>query len=191
MSKRDRSSAAVFVTLLAVGTAIRILLRDLPNIAPVAALSLFAGYYFRSRLVAATLPVAVMVISDSVIGAYTWQMMILVYLMLVFPIALRKPLRRYFAIRADNSAARAVLGLAICSLGISFAFFLVTNFGSWIWFDTYAPGWAGLWQCYAAALPFFRHTLASDFLFGCLFFGTYAFATQMGWAREAVLELSR
>ena len=190
MSKRDLAEAGVFVTLLAAGAAVRILLRDLPNVAPVAALALFAGYFFRSRLVASAVPVGVMIVSDWVIGAYAWQMMLLVYAMLVFPVAFRSPLRRYLAIRADNAAMRSVLGLATCSLGASVAFFLVTNFGSWIWFELYQPGWGGLLQCYVAALPFFRYTLLSDFCFGCLFFGGYALATRFGWAEDVSIRPS-
>ena len=190
MSRRDRTEAVVFFTLVAAGAAVRILLRDLPNFAPVAALALFSGYFFRSRLVAAAVPLSVMITSDWMIGGYTWQMLLLVYAMLVFPVALRSPLRRYFAIRADNSAVRAVLGLVTCSLGASLAFFLVTNFGSWVWFDIYQPGWGGLIQSYVAAVPFFRHTLMSDFAFGCLFFGGHALATRFGWADEVSAEPS-
>lgn len=188
MTRRDLAETVLFVVLVSAGSALRIVLSDLPNFAPVAAMALFAGYFFRSRLVACAVPVSVMILSDWVIGAYSWQMMLLVYSMLVFPVALRAPLRRYLAIRADNSAIRSVLGLLTCSLGAALAFFLVTNFGSWIWFDSYAPGWAGLLQCYAAALPFFRYTLLGDFVFGCLLFGGHALATRLGWAGEVVIE---
>ncbi len=61
----------------------------------------------------------------------------------------------------------AVIGIS--ALG-SVAFFLLSNFGSWL--DPlmkYDRSLAGLVECYAMALPFFRHTFASDILFAVVF----------------------
>ena len=184
MTRRDRIEVLLFVALVAAGATLRIVLRDLPNFAPVAALALFAGYFFRSRMVAIAVPLSVMFISDWVIGGYGWQMMALVYGMLIFPVALRSPLRRYLAMRPNDSLAKPVLGLLTCSLGASLAFFLVTNFGSWLWFETYQPGWGGLLQSYFTALPFFRFTLMGDFVFGTVLFSSYALGVQFGWHSE-------
>ena len=52
-----------------------------------------------------------------------------------------------------------------CSLLASVLFFLVTNFGCWLWFDLYEHSVSGLVHCYAQALPFFRYTLAGDLVF--------------------------
>ena len=73
-------------------------------------------------------------------------------------------------------AAAATGGLLGCSLGASVWFFLATNFAHWVFYDMYAKTAAGLLQCYAAALPFFRYTLAGDLGFACLLFGGYALA---------------
>jgi len=85
MNRRDKVELAVFGGLVLAGSLTRLLLTDLPNFAPVAAMALFAGYFFRSRRVALLVPVAVMGISDLFIGSYDWQMMALVYGALMLP----------------------------------------------------------------------------------------------------------
>jgi hypothetical protein len=63
-------------------------------------------------------------------------------------------------------------------------FFLVTNFGWWATGSIYEPTFAGLVQCYAQGLPFFKNTLLGDLFFAVLLFGGYAVVVNLGWARE-------
>jgi hypothetical protein len=177
----------LFVLLVLVGAQTRIWLQDLPNFAPVAGLALFAGYFFRSWLLALCLPLSVMAISDLSIGGYDWRMMAIVYSMLAVPVAFRAPLRRYLNLDQGGvkSASLAVTGLVGCSLGASLLFFLTTNFGSWLWFNMYEHSWAGLVQCYAMAIPFFRYTLCGDLFFAVVLFGSYAVAAQFRLAAQA------
>lgn len=56
----------------------------------------------------------------------------------------------------------------------SVQFFLVTNFLCWPGNPEYPQSFAGLMQCYAAGLPFFRSTLLSDALFTLVFFALHA-----------------
>ncbi len=184
--------AAAFVVLVGAGVALRLACRDLPNFAPVAALALFAGYYFRSALLALCVPLSVMALSDWFLGGYSWYMMGLVYGMLAMPVALRGWLRRSLAMqpgRGWESFAPAA-GLVGCGLGSSLLFFLVTNFGVWMWFGTYEASWAGLAQCYTAALPFFRYTITGDLFFSVILFGSYALAMSLAPARRPVVEAS-
>jgi hypothetical protein len=178
----------VLTALIVLGAQLRIYFQDLPNFAPVAALALFAGYYFRSWAMALCVPLGVMVLSDAFIGGYDWRMMAVVYGMLALPVVLRGPLRRYLDVsqRGVGRAVGAVTGLVACSLLASLMFFFVTNFGSWIWFDMYQHTWAGLVTCYVQALPFFRYTLAGDLLFAVSLFGGYCLVSQLGIARARV-----
>ncbi len=52
VNRRSIVACCVLVSLVALGVMTRVLLRDVPNFAPIAALALFAGYYFRQRRVA-------------------------------------------------------------------------------------------------------------------------------------------
>jgi hypothetical protein len=175
------------VALIVLGVLLRIVFRDLPNFAPVAALALFAGYYFRSPAAALCVPLGVMTISDLFLGGYQWQMMTLVYGMLAAPVALRGLLRRYLDVSygGPGHAAGAAAGLIACSLGASLAFFFATNLGTWVWSGMYDHSSAGLLSCYVQALPFFRYTLTGDLFFAVVLFGGYATVTQVAVARSA------
>lgn len=169
---------AAFGLLVALGVASRLVCEDLPNFAPVAAIALFAGYYFRSALMAWSVPLSVMAISDYFMGGYSWHMMALVYSMLALPVACRGWLRRHTFADGELSsqAVRGAASVGACGLLASVTYFVVTNFGVWLWFGSYTPDLNGLWQCYVAAIPFFRYTLAGNLFFSLLLFGTYATA---------------
>ncbi|HXE91568.1 MAG TPA: DUF6580 family putative transport protein [Terriglobales bacterium] len=63
------------------------------------------------------------------------------------------------------------LRLAGAALATSVSFFLVSNFAVWAVWNMYPKTLEGLLACYAAAVPFFRNTLASDLVFTVVFFG--------------------
>lgn len=163
MNTSLNKTALVFLALIALGALSRFTGLG-PNFAAVAAAALFAGFYFRSRVVAAGVPLAAMLISDLFIGGYTFAVMLAVYACMVLPVFFRS------AIGARPTAAR-VLGL---SLACSVTFFLVTNFAVWASQTIYPHTTAGLLECYAAALPFFRFTLAGDIAFAAALFGGWA-----------------
>jgi hypothetical protein len=143
------------------------------NFAPVGALALYAGARLRPVGAALLLPVAAMLASDlwlrELLGptALGWSRPVIygcfvLYVVLGLPArGTRSPLR---------IGAGAVLGGVI--------FFVVSNFIAWAGGDgeLYPQTWAGLGECYVAALPFYRNTLAGDLLFSGLFFGLDAVA---------------
>ena len=173
----------IFAGLVAAGALSRICFRELPNFAPIAAMALFSGYFFRSAKVAVLVPLLTMGLSDLFIGGYEWQMMAIVYGALTLPVAFRVRLRKYLAIErgSTSSAAVGLGGLLTCSLASSLFFFLATNFAWWPW-SMYERDWNGLLLCYQQGLPFFRYTLAGDLFFGTVLFGSYAAAINLGWA---------
>jgi hypothetical protein len=184
--------AAIFAALVSSGVALRLAGHEWPNFAPVAAMALFAGYFFRSALVAVCVPLTVMAISDQFLGGYHWGVMVLVYGMLVFPVLLRGWLRQTFVLGRGRLSARLtpLAGLLSCSLLSSILFFVVTNFGVWLGFATYETSWSGLCECYMAAIPFFRYTLAGDLFFAVVLFGSYALALSMAPARQPAAEIN-
>jgi hypothetical protein len=71
-------------------------------------------------------------------------------------------------LRNTNSPVR----IGATSLLSSILFFVVSNFAVWASYRTlYAATLRGLINCYVAAVPFFRHTLAADMVFTAIFFG--------------------
>lgn len=137
-----------------------------PNFTAVGAAALFAGFMFRSRGVAAGVPIVAMLISDAVIGFYQWPVMLAVYGSLAAPALFGRLLR-------GRAGATRVAG---CSVAGSVLFFVATNFAVWAC-GAYGHDSAGLAACYTAAIPFFKYTLAGDLVYAGVFFGVHALAT--------------
>jgi hypothetical protein len=172
--------AIVFFALLVAGVSLRVWFQHLPNFAPVAAIALFAGFFFRSWLVAASLPLTVMGVSNYFIGGYDALMMLLVNATLALPVVCRPLLRRSISLSQNQLNYRYIAGVLGSSVAGSVLFFLVSNFGSWLGFDMYEASLAGIGQCYLKALPFFRYTLAGDLFFTVALFGGHTIATRFG-----------
>lgn len=71
------------------------------------------------------------------------------------------------------------------ALAGSLAFFLTSNFCSW-WNQTlpYGYSFAGLVDCYTAAIPFYRGTFAGDLLYSGILFGLHAVLVRVGFRAE-------
>jgi hypothetical protein len=161
------------VVLILLAAASR-LLPHAPNFTPVAALGLFAGATL-GRRAAWLVPFAALLLSDAFLGFYA-------------PVSM---LFNYAGFGACLLIGSGLLGrrrtlarLGGAALASSVAFFLLSNFGMWA--NGYYPRTlAGLGACYAAGLPFFRNTLASDALFAAALFGAHAALYAMQRSREA------
>ncbi len=177
MSSHHRTWIAL--GLVAAAAAAR-LVPHVPNLMPVEAMALFGGAAFADRRLALIVPFAALFLSDLVLGyaVYGYGLfypgMAFVY-GAVGLIALAGT-----RLGARPGAARIGTG----ALAAAVLFFLVTNFGVWLTGTLYPHTAAGLAACYAAALPFFRYTLAGTLLYSALLFGGYALACRRGEARR-------
>lgn len=165
---RKHVDAVVFVALILCAAVSR-LLPHLPNFTPLAAVALFAGFWFANRGVAMLVPLGALVVSDLVLGGYEIGVMSTVYAALVLPVAMRGILR-------SRLSPLRVGGAAIIS---SIVFYLTTNLAHWLWMHTYPLTWTGLVECYVAALPFLKYQLAGDMLWSGGLFGAYAMGTSL------------
>ena len=174
--KRDTmTQAVVFCLLIAIGVVGRWGQPDW-GFTPMAAVTLFAGYYFAHRLTALLVPLSVMAISDTLLPAYDrLGVMLAVYAILLMPVLLGGLLRR--KMNFGRMAASVTLPAT--------TFWLVSNFAVWSFRDLYPHTAAGLVTCYAAAIPFFRNMLAGDLFYVTLIFGSYALATSAASAKAA------
>lgn len=77
--------------------------------------------------------------------------------------------------------------IGTAALSASVIFFLVSNFGAWLE-QAYPYGYslAGLLDCYAAAIPFYRGTLAGDLVFTAGLFGAHAVLSRAYFPAERV-----
>jgi len=137
------------------------LVPHVPNMVPVAAIALFAGAYLDKRVVP-WVPLAIMIISDLVIGLhnmifFTWGAFLLVGFLGMW-LKRRRSWGNVFAM----SAFSALL------------FFVITNFG--VWLGWYPHTWSGFVTCYINAIPFLRNTLIGNVVFTFVLFGLYELA---------------
>lgn len=150
------------IGMLVLGIVSRLIVH-IPNFTPVMALALFGGVYLKKGQ-AVFLPVLLMAVTDVFLGIhgtifFTWGS---VALIAVLGLWLRK-----------NKNAAAIAGSSLAS---AIFFFIVTNFGVWLVSGMYPHTWAGLADCYALAIPFFRHTLLSTIVYTFVLFGGYEMA---------------
>ena len=175
-SRYSKFIAPVLLALLliAIGVASRIGLADSPNFKPVCALALFAGFYFRNLWAAVGVVAATLLISDAFIGGYELPLMLAVYTSTALAGCLGVLVKRW---HGNQSGTQTLFGkFAIASLAMSTAFFVLTNFAVWATGGWYPTTLAGLGECYAAAVPFYRWSLISDFVFGQVVVAVYAFS---------------
>ena len=166
--------------LLIMVAALSRLLPHPSNFTPVAAIALFAGVYLDRRFASAVAIVALL-ISDYFLGFYSeiywvYGSFVLIGLIGLWLRSHKKPM--------------VVLGGTLAS---SILFFVVTNFGVWVKPGSmYASNWSGLIECYVAAIPFFRNTLAGDVIFVSAMFGLYelimVLVNRIDANRQAVVE---
>jgi hypothetical protein len=170
-------TAFVLLALCAAAIEMRIG-RLIPNVTAVGALALYSG----SRLnpwMAWFPPIAVMAVTDLFLNrTMGYGPSYPTYACFVLDVLLG-----WFLIRKVTMLR--VGGAALLSAVL---FFLITNF--MVWMNplevTYPKTFAGLIECYTAAIPFFRYTLAGNLAFAGLAFGADALLARA--ASPAVVE---
>ena len=131
------------------------------NFTPVLAIGLFAGCYLNRKWAVIT-PLILLFVTDIALGfhetmPFTWGSMIIISL---------------WGTRLKNrlSMTRVLLSGLVASI----FFFLFTNFGAWLFI--YPRTLAGFSECFTLAIPFFRNTLLSTWVYSAVLFGLYEWA---------------
>ncbi|MDA0284288.1 MAG: hypothetical protein O3B13_06685 [Planctomycetota bacterium] len=169
-----RQPRFLILTALVLLAALCRLFDGFQNIAPIGAIALFGGACFHSRKAAFMVPLSALLLSDVLLNLTrhsnqwfeAWQTTSFTYLAFALVVGLGLALR---------SHTRSAFAVMTGSVAASLIFFFVTNFGWWLTMGFHPLSFAGLAECYALALPFFRNTIASDLFFNSLLFGSFAF----------------
>lgn len=130
-----------------------------PNFTPILALFVFSSFVTKNRGVALLLPLAVVFVSDLVLGFY--QGAALVYLSYVLTGFILLAMGRTGLSQGLKSWVRYGSAAVVASV----VFFFASNFAVWASGMLYPKTLEGLWMCYVAALPFFHNTLFSTLLY--------------------------
>jgi hypothetical protein len=162
-STRDNQARLVAILIGILAAAAMRLLPHPPNFSPIAAMALFSGAYLPKRALSFAAPFGALLLSDAVLGGF-YPGIGFVY----FSFAL------VVLIGWAIASRKTVLTIGAAALASSVLFFVLTNFGTWLFSGFYPRTWEGLIACYLAAIPFFQNTLAGDLVFTALLFGGFA-----------------
>lgn len=144
----------------------------IPNFTAIGAMCLFSGAIMTNRFSGVFAPLLALLVTDGIMalqngglyadyltGSEIWINYLLFATYAGFGLLMRQ----------SNSFLKNAGG----AIGASVAYFLLSNFHVWLTGHgmAYPRSFAGLMECYAAGLPFFRGTFFSDMLFSATFFG--------------------
>jgi len=151
----------VLVSAIVAAAALRLLPHP-PNFTPIGAMALFGGAYLGRRGLAFVAPLGALLLSDAILGFYRGMSFVYGTVALVVVIG-------WWV-----SSRRTPLRIGSAAIASSVLFYVVTNFGMWLFSGFYPLTSAGLVACYVAAIPFFQNTLAGDLFYSGLLFGGFA-----------------
>jgi len=157
----------------------------LPNFQPIMGIALFAGFIFsQNSKLAFIIPISAMLISDIFLELFSsslfgYQIGFHNTILFVYFAFLLVTLQGKFFINNNK-----FLPILLNSLAGSILFFIITNFGSWLFGLSienipYDKSFAGLVHCYIAAIPFYKNTLISSVLFSVVLFGAYSYGEKL------------
>lgn len=152
----------IVLALMILAAAASRLIPHPPNLASISAVALFGGAYLSNKRLAFLVPMAALLLSDLILGLYSHMEVIYGSFALVVCIGLLLRKRR------------TPLRIAGAALTSSVLFFVITNFGVWLFESLYPKTISGLATCYVAAIPFFQNTLVGDALYTAVLFGGFA-----------------
>ena len=162
----NNARLAALLTAIAVAALLRLVPHP-PNFSPIDAMALFSGAYVGRRALAFVAPIAALLLSDLMLGFYHGMATVYATVALIVVIG-------WWV-----SPRRTPLRIGAGSLAGAVAFFLITNFGMWLFSGFYPVTYAGLVACYTAAIPFFQNTVAGDLFYAVLLFGGFAVAEHL------------
>jgi hypothetical protein len=144
------------------------------NATPLAGVALAAGFVFPNVLVAASVPLAALAISNLVLPAYgSLIMAIVVYAATAWPVVLGA----FGLLGRTKPRWIAVMGGSLAS---SLVFFVTTNAAHWLLTNDYPRTAAGLTECFVAALPFYRWMPVGDLAWTAVVFALLMVAPAAG-----------
>ncbi|HQE11398.1 MAG TPA: hypothetical protein PLQ78_01480 [Flavipsychrobacter sp.] len=175
--KNNRNSFILTIIFILVAAISRIISHEMQwfNLAPIAAVGLFAGAVLSDKKYAFLFAILAQLLGDVYLELFTsWPGFYgidqaFVYLALIAVTILGFGMKQQKAL--------SILGFSVSAAVL---FFVVSNFGVWVAIQTgkadvfgYGTGVAGLINTYIAAIPFFKNTLISTVAGSAILFGAY------------------
>lgn len=177
MNRTGGNKIAIGIVLIIIAVSSR-LLPHWHNFTAVGAVGLFGAFYFRKQVWAFLVPLMALWISDLVLNnwvysaynpEFVWftQYMIFVYIGMLALIITGQTLLCKF------TGSRVLTASILASL----IFFLISNFGSFLFDPIYPKDISGLSAAYLAGIPFFWNTLIANVIYSLILFGLFYWAS--------------
>ncbi len=148
------------------------------NVTPLAGIAIVSGYLFANPLVAASVPLAALAISNLVLPGYgNLGVAVVVFAASAWPALVGTT----GLLGRDAPRWRAVIGSSLAS---SLVFFFSTNIAHWLFVGGYPATAAGLGECLVEALPFYRWMPVGDVAWTATLFGAATAARSIADAVE-------
>lgn len=143
------------------------------NLSILGAVTLFGGAYLGKSLKTMALVLAGIWLSDVVINMQYFEGITLFYEGYIFTVLsyIVTIAIGYYTLR-ENKSTGNIIGAGMFS---AIAFFIISNFGTWIGTSLYTKDLNGLLQSYIAGIPFFRGTLFGNVIFTFIFVKTFEY----------------
>lgn len=172
MKKRD----IIILGILMIALVITRVYSPIANFNPLGAIALMSGLLFANRLLATGMTFGALLLGDVLLSFKNTT-----YSEYLFSSS--------FAFVYLGFAAILLIGIVLSrkvsvtnvlggSLLAAVAFFLISNFGSWLYLEMYPKTIEGLTTCMAAGIPYFRGTLVSQVIFSLAIYVAYSVALQ-------------
>jgi hypothetical protein len=180
----------VLVAMIAFAVAVRLLIYFVPgalpyNFTPVEAIALFGGAYFADKRLAVIVPLAAMLLADTVIATTLPANWLRDWLGTVPAVYACIALTTFGGFALRNRVSALLVGIGAFASAV--LFFVVTNFATWL--TAHAGGGdactQGLADCYVAGIPFFRGTLVGTLFWSVVLFGGFELLRRRWTALQA------
>jgi hypothetical protein len=180
----DKKKVALVGGIILASVVLRLFFTEMRwfNLVPIAALGIFSGSILKNKVMAFLIPFGALFVTDVFFELFTetagfysfWQ--IIKYVAIIAVTLIGTSL--------NPKKGLSVLGYTVCG---SLVFFVLSNFGTWAEGMLYPRTLAGLGECFAMAIPFYKadsevatklfvNAFSADLIFSALAFGIYNFS---------------
>ena len=189
MNKKIRQLA---LACISIGIIYRLIPGTPHNFTPVAAIALIGGMYLKDIRWAYVTPIVALFVSDLILNNtinrvfFTEQSGLILWADYMYWTYGAILLTVFIGLKVRNTNALTKIGAG--TLLASIAFFVITNFGSWLSLPMYTKDLGGLLTCYGAAIPFFKNTITGNLVFISIFVGSIEFLrSRVGKGKSALV----
>ena len=151
----------------------------MPNFSSLAAIGLFGAAYFSKKWQAFLIPLAATLLSDIFLNNMIYKGFSSYYTILNYGFYWQ-----YGSYILITFSGRYIFNkvtpvkVLIGALGSTVIFYLVSNFGCFLFNPIYPPNLGGMITCYISAIPFLNGTLLGNLFYSAVLFGSFALLEQ-------------